>query len=296
MAIFDLIRGPWGASVQVGLLLYGALSCVSTAAATSSGAADARITSDVVAGLPIVVHIVVALCDNEHQGIVRVPAHLGDGKNPRGNLYWGAMYGLKSYFQRSVGWSRIEASVSVDARVLERVVLTAQVEREGADAEVYVVADAWDGAEIEAAIRTFLDIAGARSEEEIEVTRGSERVTIFAGGSAHVQVFVGHNGLMDFDLAPSDPLPRRSIPASSVVLACVSEAYFRERLQAMGAHCLVLTTGLMAPEAYTLDAVLRSWIGGQSVEAVLGSAAEANHRYQNCGARAARRLFWGHDS
>jgi hypothetical protein len=282
--------------VLVGLLLHGALGSVGSAMAASAEAARERIASDVAAGRAIVVHVVVALCDNEHQGIVPVPTHLGNGRDPRGNLYWGAMYGLKNYFQRSADWVRVAAPASADARILERVVLTTRIEREDVDAKVYVVADAWDGAEIEAAIETFLDIAGGGSEEEIEVASGSERATIFAGGSAHVQVFVGHNGLMDFHLPPSQPMPRRSVPASSVVLACASEAYFRERLQAMGAHCLVLTTGLMAPEAYTLDAVLRSWIGGQPVEAVLGSAAEAYHRYQNCGVRAATRLFWGDDS
>ena len=45
---------------------------------------------------PLVVHVTVALCDNEHQGIVPVPRAIGNGKDPRNNLYWGADYGVKT--------------------------------------------------------------------------------------------------------------------------------------------------------------------------------------------------------
>gem|GEM_PF-2135803 len=36
------------------------------------------------------IHVCVALCDNEHQGIVPVPKTLGDGHDPANNLYWAA--------------------------------------------------------------------------------------------------------------------------------------------------------------------------------------------------------------
>jgi len=36
------------------------------------------------------VHVFVALCDNEFQGIVPVLLTLGNGKDPTRNLYWGA--------------------------------------------------------------------------------------------------------------------------------------------------------------------------------------------------------------
>jgi hypothetical protein len=44
--------------------------------------------------------IIVALCDNEHQGIVPVPEALGRGDDPATNLYWGAMYGLRTLLQK----------------------------------------------------------------------------------------------------------------------------------------------------------------------------------------------------
>jgi hypothetical protein len=35
-----------------------------------------------------VVHVFVALADNQHQGIIPVPAVLGNGVDPVRNLYW----------------------------------------------------------------------------------------------------------------------------------------------------------------------------------------------------------------
>ena len=37
------------------------------------------------------VHVFVALADNLHQGIVPVPAKLGNGEDPEHNLYWGGL-------------------------------------------------------------------------------------------------------------------------------------------------------------------------------------------------------------
>ena len=71
----------------------------------------------------------------------------------------------------------------------------------------------------------------------------------------------------------------------------LSDAYFRSELESTGAYGALVTTGVMAPEAYVLDAVVRSWfISGNEPDA-LAAAAEANDRYQHCGIRAARRLF-----
>ena len=36
-----------------------------------------------------VIHVLVALCDNENQGIVPVPAFLGNGEDTQRNLYCG---------------------------------------------------------------------------------------------------------------------------------------------------------------------------------------------------------------
>ena len=61
-------------------------------------------SSSVARGTPRVVHVFVALADNQHQGIVPVPAALGNGRDPLRNLYWGAAFGVKTYFKASREW------------------------------------------------------------------------------------------------------------------------------------------------------------------------------------------------
>ncbi len=45
---------------------------------------------------PRTIHVIVALRDNASQGIVPVPAALGNGDDPARNLYWGARYGVRA--------------------------------------------------------------------------------------------------------------------------------------------------------------------------------------------------------
>jgi hypothetical protein len=125
------------------------------------------------------------------------------------------------------------------------------------------------------------------------VTRDSTVTDLHAGGHAHLLAYVGHNGLMEFSLTSPNVDDSRNEPRSSVVLACASKEYFLDHLGATRLHPLLLTTGLMAPEAYTLEAVIRAWVGNGSTAQVVEAAAQAYDRYQKCGIGAARRLFWG---
>ena len=249
-------------------------------------AAYSRLAADAAAGRPLVAHVVVALCDNVHQGIVPVTPSLGDGQNPRTNLYWGAAYGLKTYLQRA-GWSIVARPEPPRPEILERLVLSREGHFQGQPVRFYVVADAWDGKDIRSAIDAFLTFAAGRQTEPLR----PEELEIDAGGAAHLLAFVGHNGLMDFSLGQAPAGLPNSPARSSVVLACASQPYFSPHLARGGSYPLLLTTGLMAPEAYTLDAVLTSWLSGERASAAHEAAAAAYHRYQKCGLKAARRLF-----
>ena len=67
------------------------------------------------------IHVYVALCDNEYQGIVRVPQSLGNGKDPARNLYWGAMYGVKTFFKKYASeWQLIKKVDTDNPVILER--------------------------------------------------------------------------------------------------------------------------------------------------------------------------------
>jgi len=161
----------------------------------------------------------------------------------------------------------------------------------GRSRQIYLVAEAWDGQKIKEAIQRFFSLAAGREPEPIRLSFGGKNVDLSAGGASHLVAFVGHNGLMDFHPGEILPRPPDAQPSSSVILACASKPYFLDKLRLVGSHPLLLTTGLMAPEAYTLDAVLRTWFRGQTPEAVREAAAAAYTRFQGCGIIAARRLF-----
>jgi hypothetical protein len=263
-------------------------------AAYSSGAdVQSRILRDIAAGNPIVVHIVVALCDNKYQGIVPVPKILGNGQDPNSNLYWGAAFGVRTFFTHQAGWNLVERTRSPSSHVLERVVFEKSVKRNDHNLPVFAVAEAWDGKEIKAAIERFMGLAAGEMEESLTVVSHGRSINLHTGGAAHIVAYVGHDGLMDFSL-PSVPRERNRAPSkSSIVLACASRAFFNDSLQAGGSHILLVTTGLMAPEAYTLNAAIEAWVSGKSPSEVREAAAAAYSQYQKCSRTAARRLFTG---
>ena len=222
-----------------------------------------------------------------------VPAALGNGQSPSSNLYWGAMYGVRSFLARRAGWSEWAAAIKPTAPVLERVVLRTTIERDGRRGEVFVVAEAWDGKEMRAALERFLTHAAGGLPATLEAKAPDGRtLTLPTGGAAHLVAFVGHNGLMDFSLEATPGPEVGSSPRSSLVLACASKPYFLDALKEGGSFPLLLTTGLMAPEAYTLDAVVRAWFGGRSPGQVREAAARAYEAHQHCGLSAARGLFF----
>jgi hypothetical protein len=245
-----------------------------------------RRDADFAAGRPLIAHVVVALCDNVHQGIVPVPAALGDGANPGTNLYWGAMYGVRTFFKRSERWKSVPIAASQDSRVLERVAFRSEVERDGRRGAVFLVAEAWNGQYIADAIRHFLEL---NQGDHVEAWRvGDQQMEI--GGAAHLVAFVGHNGLMDFPAPVLARSPKPAAARASVVLACVSDSYF---IPLLGAESMPLltTTGLMAPEAYTLEAAVTTWFSGQDAAEVRQAAGRAYARYQRSSEKAAVRLF-----
>ena len=217
---------------------------------------------------PLVVHVTVALCDNASQGIVPVPAAIGDGNDPRTNLYWGASYGVKSWLKREK-WT-IEKAKSPHAAILERIIARKTI----AGREVVLTADAWRGNRIRDAITTFLEQASGLGD----------------GAHADVVAYIGHDGLMEFSVTPrfarsAAPPPR------SIVLACASHQYFGDHLLRAGSTPLLWTNGLMAPEAYTLTAAIEAWVRTNDAAAVREAAAQAYQKYQKCGIKGARRLF-----
>ena len=230
------------------------------------------------------VHVFVALADNQHQGIVPVAAKLGNGEDAEHNLYWGSAYGVKTFFARSTDWVQITCGQKPKAEVLERCVFKYRT------AKVYLVADAYRGLEIRQAILDFLDSAAGGGAETMSVSNGSGTLRLPIRGGANLVAYIGHDGLMDFQLQRF-PQRKNEIRRDAVVLACASKQYFAEPVRASGAYPLLWTTGLMAPEAYTLKSALDGWIAGENNEQIRDRAAGAYDKYQKCGFRAAHRLL-----
>jgi len=229
---------------------------------------------------PKVAHVYVALCDNAHQGIVPVPAALGNGRDPANNLYWGALYGVKTFFRNSAEW-KLEATIKNPATaVLERCIFRS---RQG---NAYVVADAYDGAEIKRAITDFLSSASGRRADSVTLND----TVVYIAGQSSLLAYVGHDGLMDFTLAES-PAAADTLKRDVIILACASRAFFSDVIHRAGANPLLWTTGLMAPEAYTLQAAIEARFAGQGADSVRMKAAEVYSRYQKCSLNAAKRLL-----
>jgi hypothetical protein len=67
------------------------------------------------------IHVVVAFCDNKFQGIVPVSEKIGNGDDPANNLYWGAAYGVKTFFLKSRDWTLVAKTANLKPGILERV-------------------------------------------------------------------------------------------------------------------------------------------------------------------------------
>lgn len=234
--------------------------------------------------VPRVVHVFVALADNQNQGIVPVPAALGNGLDADRNLYWGSAYGVKTFFRRALEWKLLSSGQRPKPAILERCVFKHRTEN------VYLVADAYRGTEIRQAILDFLDAAAGASLEPLNVGENSGTVSLHAGGAANLVAYVGHEGLMDFQL-PRLARQKNDQHRDSIILACISQSYFRNPLRSSGAYPLLWTTGLMAPEAYTLKSALDGWIAGDENEKIRNRAAAAYAKYQKCSFQAAHRLL-----
>lgn len=218
------------------------------------------------------IHLFVALADNAAQGIVPVPAAIGNGQDAARNLYWGARYGIKNYFSKSAAWQKqscIEQQKSEP--VLERCVFIHR------SSGVELVAEAYQGPAIGKAITDFMN----------------QLAQPLPSHHKHLSIFVGHNALMD---APISPIAK-NFPAASphatdaMVFACFSARYFQSSIKTAGASPLVLTYGLMAPEAYVVEAAVASWLRNESEILMAQKAAQAYGDYQKIKLSSAKRLF-----
>jgi len=217
-------------------------------------------------------HVIVALVDNDSQGIVPVPARIGNGNDPAGNLYWGASFGVKSFLSKAPGWRRENCVLNVSPIIMERCSFTL-------DQQLNVTADAYRGVNIADAMTQFMQEAATPPQQ----------------GHRQMVLFVGHNGLMDAKNASLvAQFPTHAPHARSAgVLACMSERYFGPALTAAGVQKAVTTFSFMAPEAYVVEAIARVFAANGDETAMRRAAGAAYARYQKISPRAGAGVFLG---
>jgi hypothetical protein len=186
--------------------------------------------------------------------------------------------------QVSKDWKLVWSGRGGKDAILERCVFKVQ------ENDMYLVADAYEGSQIKLAVTDFLSAAAGVAKEKVTFKMRSEEVSVAIAGNADLIVYAGHDAFMDFQIPPiagarGDKLRR------TIILACASKSFFAPYVRQTGAEPLLWTTGLMAPEAYTLKAALDGWIAQEDDEAIRQRAAQAYDRYQKCGLHAAQRLF-----
>lgn len=227
-----------------------------------------------------VIHVLVALCDNVNQGIVPVPAHLGNGEDTEKNLYWGAAYGVKTYFGKSQNWQKLATIANPKENVLERIIFKHKTQN------VYLIADAYRGSKMKETINDFFSAVSGETLENILVNNQ----TIQTLGSADLVAFVGHDGLMDFKLE-KEIVKKDEAKRDAIILACASRNYFGEHLKKTSAKPLLWTSNLMAPEAYILHDALEGWVRGETDSQIQNRAAGAYAKFQRISVKSASKLL-----
>jgi hypothetical protein len=191
---------------------------------------------------------------------------------------------VKSFFRSSKDWEFVSSNPGPSLAILERCIFKHRSEN------VYLVADAYRGSQMREAVTDFLSASSGLESQSLLVKSGETSVTIRTGGGADLVVYVGHDAFMDFQIKPVQG-QKSTTPRLAIVLACASKSFFSPYLKNARATPLLWTTGLMAPEAYTLKAALDGWVANEDGESVRQRAAQAYDKYQHCGLRAAQRLF-----
>ena len=227
------------------------------------------------------IHVFVALCDNINQGIVPVPKLIGNGQDPKNNLYWGALYGVKNFLKnKSNIWIYQSSIKSKDKDVLESILFKHKSKN------IFLLAEAYDGKKIKKCTEDFLLASNNNLNREIAYKNQQLKF----GGESKLVAYIGHDGLMEFEVNLAyKKNPSKKIDA--IILACASKDYFQNEIKKSKANPILWTTNLMAPEAYSLEAALNSWSNDLSANQIMEDAAKAYNKYQKCGINGARRLF-----
>lgn len=250
---------------------------------------EARLKQKIATGKPLVVHIFVPLCDNEHQGIVPTTASLGNGFSLRSNLYWATTNGMKRYFKEKKEWELIQSIKDVykDSVVLERVIFKRTYPNK---ATVYLVADAYRGDKM---LETLNDFNRAMSNNHTQTIKLPNEISIDLHGGADLVVFNGHNGFLDFaEDVPTQYYNTSKQQKDMVAIACFANEYFEIEALRAQAYPLVRAKSTLHPGAFVISAIVDDWAMEKTVEEMRLSAGRAYCQVHNCTVKTSKNLFY----
>jgi hypothetical protein len=225
------------------------------------------------------IHVFVALCDNKYQGIVPVNEKVGNGQDPINNLYWGWGYGVKTFFKNSKEWEFIK-SEKPSFPVLERVIFKYKFQN------YFLVADAYDGRNMKECLTNYFNSLSGQLKDTLSI----DKKILGTFGNSRLLVFIGHNGLMDFNLAMNFH-NTDSRKRDCIALACYSKIYFTPHLKQAMANPILFTNSLMGPEAYTLHDALTGYIKSESSDKIKERASLIYSKYTKCSVKSAKKIF-----
>lgn len=258
---------------------------------------EARVIADLAAGRPLVVQVHVPLC--EKTIIPCGNARLGDGDRPAGNLYWATTEGFLGWFGRKGGgWKQVLVSDGaaideprvLDLRVWRRELATPAAWRgRGAPARftMVVVAQAWRGVEIDAALTRYAEDLYGAHRQAVALPDGT---SIAAGGDAHVVAYVGHNRLMDLVSFDWRAVAARGDDVSRgvIAIACHTAPYMKDIVPGPRQVPLILTRDYMLASAAALEGAALAFARGGDYAAIRRGGAQG---YADGGKKPLRRVF-----
>ncbi|MCG8577097.1 MAG: hypothetical protein MI810_19605 [Flavobacteriales bacterium] len=248
----------------------------------------AKLQNKIDSGEPLIVHCLVPLCDNEHQGIVPTTESLGNGFSTRTNLYWATSNGQKRFFERHANWKSLSLNFDLTDTILERVAFQRKFQN---GAKVILVCDAYRGDQMEACLDDYFAYLSGYKSSFLDLETEND---LIIGDEADLIAFNGHNGLMDVDIDTTYAnIPRQK---DAVAIACSSRSWFNPYFLEVNAYPLVTTTNLLYPGAFILNGIIEKWAMMDSEENIRFAAGDAYHEVKQCGQRSGRNLFatgWG---
>ncbi len=243
---------------------------------------SSAVVADLAAGKPLVVQVHVPLCDDDI--IDCGNAKLGDGDNPSTNLYWATTPGFGYWFTRKKSkWTQVldgdGATVGIDevldVRVYRRRVKASRAWRDaGAPKkfDVYVVAWAWDGDEIDDALAAYAADLYGDAARRLTLDDGT---LLDAGGAARIVAYVGHNRLMDLPPYQWPEPDDDAAPKGTIAIACHTAAYMDDEVPAAARVPLLMTRDYLFSNAAPLEGAVLAFAAGGGYGAIRRAAAKA---------------------